>query len=174
MRLLRWGLFSEKKIKVLPTFLHSRQTHPNPQAGSADSDVAAQRGEDHQGGELQPGPGESHLMVEYDLHHVGGVRFSLDLQTLVLVFNTVLNITLYCIDIVFLIFHTFVHGLAAQKFSIFSTKILKFFVSFGFSGDPSQWCECWPTNSIGKQPNFFFILARLEFSSHNSTLLLAS
>lgn len=36
----------KQKIHILPQFLHSRQTDPDPEDCSADSDVAAQRSED--------------------------------------------------------------------------------------------------------------------------------
>ena len=128
----------KQKIHVLPQFLNSRQTDPDPEDCSADSDVAAQRSEDDEGRELQPGPGESHLLAEYDLCQVVRVWLSLHQLALVLVINTVLQ-TLHCIAYIYTIFATFVHSLAAHKFSIFLTKIANSFVLFGLSGDPSQW-----------------------------------
>ena len=80
----------ENKIQIMPKFLNSRQTDSNPEDCPADSDVAAQRSEDGQGRELQPGPGESHLLVEYDFYHAVRVRLSLHQLAFVLVIDTVL------------------------------------------------------------------------------------
>ena len=98
-----WYLLIEKKINVLPEFFYSHQTHPNPEDSSADSDMTSQRSENHDGWEFQPGGGDSHLGVENDFYHVVRVRLSLDVLTVVLIVNAVLNIVLHSI-IVFMIF----------------------------------------------------------------------
>ena len=68
--------------------------------------MAAQRSEDHQGGELQPGAGDGHLLVEDDFYHVVRLRLSLDQRTLVLVVNTVLHVN-HCILLIVIVFRIF-------------------------------------------------------------------